>query len=207
MKAKEKISRADQAERRREALLCISLRLFSEKGFHGTSIRDIAREAGITEGLIYHYFQSKKDLLKAIVAASVDDSEVYQNSELLESAPIDQALWKIGVDVLERLRKKKEIFRLMLAEAGLFERDGDHFFPKLVYENRMIRLGDFLKRRMARGEIRKTEPVLLARQFTGSLVAFFIFQEILQGKKVAPVESGDFLKGLVEVFMNGIKRA
>jgi AcrR family transcriptional regulator len=207
MKIKAKISRADQAEQRRCALLHISLRLFSEKGFHATSIRDIAKAAGITEGLIYHYFRSKKDLLKAIVEESSADPEGFQDLNALELRPVDQALWEIGVHVLKTLRKRKEIFKLMLAEAGLFERNGDHFFPKLIYENRMIRVGDFLKKRMERGEIRRMEPVLLARQFTGSLVAFFIFQEILQGEKITPVESGDFLKGLVEVFMKGVKRA
>lgn len=207
MKLKAKVSRADQAEQRRCALLSISLRLFSEKGFHATSIRDIARAAGITEGLIYHYFRSKKDLLKAIVQESVDDSDLEQDLGALEEKPAGEALWEIGMHVFKTLRRKKEIFRLMLAEAALFERNADHFFPKMIYEKRMIRVGDLLKKRMGQGELRTMEPVLLARQFTGSLVAFFIFREILQGEKITSVESCDFLKGLVEVFMNGVKRA
>ncbi|WDT80924.1 MAG: hypothetical protein MPW14_03860 [Candidatus Manganitrophus sp.] len=64
----------------------------------------------------------------------------------------------------------------MLAEARLFEKDKDYFIPKLIYENNMLRFGAFLKKRMERGEIREMEPVLLARQFSGSLVAFFYFK-------------------------------
>jgi AcrR family transcriptional regulator len=52
---------------RREDILRASLQLFADKGFHGTSMRDIAREAHITEGLIYHYFASKRDLFRAII--------------------------------------------------------------------------------------------------------------------------------------------
>src|SRR5918999_1164013 len=52
---------------RREEILQASLHLFAEKGFHGTSMRDIARSADITEGLIYHYFASKRDLFRAII--------------------------------------------------------------------------------------------------------------------------------------------
>ena len=200
------MSRADRAERRREELLQISLRLFSERGFEGTSIRDIAREAGITEGLIYHYFQSKKDLLKTVVEESVSDPEAFQDFlDRLESLPIRQALSEIGRRLLETLREKKEIFRLMLAESRLFEQNDDHFYPKLIYEGKMIRVGAFLKKRMERGEIREMKPVLLARQFTGSLVAFFIFQEILQGKMVADVTDADFLNSWVDVFVNGAR--
>ncbi len=92
----------------------------------------------------------------------------------------------------------------MLAEARLFEKEADYFIPKLIYENNMTRLGGFLKARMKRGEIRPMEPVILARQFTGSLVAFFIFQEILLGKVVTDVPGELFLKNLVDVFLNGI---
>ena len=47
-----KISRSDQAEKRRKELLEVSLRLFSDNGFDATSIREIATTAGVTEGLI-----------------------------------------------------------------------------------------------------------------------------------------------------------
>src|SRR3989442_1797035 len=59
-------ARRHQAEERREQILDAALRVFSEKGFAGASIRDIAREAGITEGLIYHYFESKDQLTEAV---------------------------------------------------------------------------------------------------------------------------------------------
>ncbi len=52
METKRKISRADQAEQRKKDLLKVGLRLFSEDGFHVTSIRDIVKVAGVTEGII-----------------------------------------------------------------------------------------------------------------------------------------------------------
>lgn len=205
MEPKRKISRADQAERRKKELMEISLRLFSENGFDATSIRDIARAAGVTEGLIYHYFLGKKDLLRAIVESSVLEDRLYRYLVESENLPIREVFLRVGKHILESLREKKDIFRLMLAEARLFEKDNDYFIPKLIYQNSMVRFGAFLKERMKRGEIREAEPILLARQFTGSLVAFFIFQEILLGKAVTDVPGEHFLKGLVDVFMNGIK--
>ncbi|MDC4224197.1 MAG: TetR/AcrR family transcriptional regulator [Candidatus Manganitrophus sp.] len=206
MEIKPQTSRSDKAERRRKELLEVSLRLFSANGYDATSIRDIAKEAGITEGLIYHYFQGKKDLLKAIVQESVCDGVVFEQIAQIESLPIEEAVLKIGAHLLENLRNRKEIFKLMLAESRLFEKDNDYFIPKLIYENNMLRFGAFLKERMDRGEIREMEPVLLARQFSGSLVAFFLFQEILFGKTVTDVPAEHFLKCLIDVFLCGIKK-
>jgi AcrR family transcriptional regulator len=49
------------------ALRSAALRLFADKGFHGTSIRDIATLAGVSSSLLYHYARSKRDILKQIM--------------------------------------------------------------------------------------------------------------------------------------------
>jgi len=52
---------------RREKILYVSLHLFAEKGFHATSISQIARKAKISKGLMYNYFESKEKLLEEII--------------------------------------------------------------------------------------------------------------------------------------------
>jgi AcrR family transcriptional regulator len=54
-------------EQRRKEILEISLRLFANKGYESTSIAQISKEAGISKGLIYNYFDSKEDVLKSLV--------------------------------------------------------------------------------------------------------------------------------------------
>src|SRR5260370_31447339 len=54
-------------EDRREQIIDAAMRVFSQKGFTRATNKDIAREAGITPGLIYYYFESKEALLKAIM--------------------------------------------------------------------------------------------------------------------------------------------
>src|SRR5713226_8073515 len=54
-------------EDRREQIIDAAMRVFSQKGFSRATNKDIAREAGITPGLIYHYFESKEAVLKAII--------------------------------------------------------------------------------------------------------------------------------------------
>ncbi|QYO63930.1 TetR/AcrR family transcriptional regulator [Leptolyngbya sp. 7M] len=56
-----------------ERILATSLRLFCEKGYYATSIEDIAKQAQISKGLLYHYFRSKEEVLSALVDRRIDD--------------------------------------------------------------------------------------------------------------------------------------
>src|SRR3979490_1719394 len=66
--------RADYAARalgertidRRRALLDAAVRVFARKGFHASRVGDIAEEAGVAHGLLYHYFRSKEEVLDTI---------------------------------------------------------------------------------------------------------------------------------------------
>lgn len=60
-------SRQQQAEETKARLIDSALKVFSAKGFSASTTKDIAREAGVTDGLIYHYFKSKQDLIGAIL--------------------------------------------------------------------------------------------------------------------------------------------
>jgi len=52
-------------EQRRKQILDVALEMFDEKGFANTRVSDIAETAGISKGLVYHYFSTKLDILKA----------------------------------------------------------------------------------------------------------------------------------------------
>lgn len=66
--AKSSLSQAQGADTRQE-LVNAALHLFAEKGYDGASIRDIARRAGVTEALVYHYFRSKEHLFEEVIKA------------------------------------------------------------------------------------------------------------------------------------------
>lgn len=53
----------NQVEDKRSAILDATLRLISKNGFHGTAMAKVATEAGVSAGIIYHYFESKDDLM------------------------------------------------------------------------------------------------------------------------------------------------
>ena len=60
---------------RREEILEAALEEFSRKGYSGTKISDIVKRAGISQGLIYHYYKSKDELYLAVIEKSRDSAK------------------------------------------------------------------------------------------------------------------------------------
>jgi TetR/AcrR family transcriptional regulator, fatty acid metabolism regulator protein len=58
--------RTSAAEEKRRLILDAAVRVFARKGFHASRVGDIAEEAGVAHGLLYHYFDSKDEVLEAI---------------------------------------------------------------------------------------------------------------------------------------------
>src|SRR4029077_6351330 len=58
--------RSTGAEEKRRLILDAAVRVFAHKGFHTSRVGDIAEEAGVAHGLLYHYFSSKDELLETI---------------------------------------------------------------------------------------------------------------------------------------------
>lgn len=60
------IDRSIASEDKRKRILDAAIRVFAEHGYHGSRVADIAEDAGVAHGLLYHYFASKDDVLKTI---------------------------------------------------------------------------------------------------------------------------------------------
>lgn len=67
-------------------ILAAAFRLMSFNGYESTSISQIAKEAGISKGLMYNYFSSKEELLKALINRTMNDDEIM--SEVITEDPI-----------------------------------------------------------------------------------------------------------------------
>lgn len=78
-----------------ESLLAVAVRLFNERGYHGTSMEDLARKLGITKSAIYHHVPSKEELLRLAVDRALDG--------LFAAATKSDAIHGRAVDRLEHL--------------------------------------------------------------------------------------------------------
>jgi AcrR family transcriptional regulator len=185
---------------RREDILRASLHLFAEKGFHGTSMRDIAREADITEGLIYHYFASKRDLFRAIIEEHSFLPLLRTLPDLAGQLDLRALLIVLARGFFDVLRQNTELVRLLLQEVQVFPEEKEAFFADAVGES-ISELAQVLETRMNSRARSQVDPQVASRLFFNSLLAFFVEQEILGGKHLLPADEGVYVEHVVDMFV------
>src|SRR5688572_8829474 len=97
----------------RQQILDASLRLFSERGFARTTVRDIARQAGITDAAIYYHFESKRELLEALVEERGFLTSL-QNLERVEAElPLPEMLLWMSAGAVNLMDANRDFLRLI----------------------------------------------------------------------------------------------
>lgn len=89
-----RLSRAEQTERNRAALLASARRVFLERGYHGASVDQIADAAGFSTGVVYSQFGGKADLFLALLEARISERAA-GNARTVEGLAGDAGLSKL----------------------------------------------------------------------------------------------------------------
>jgi AcrR family transcriptional regulator len=95
------VSRTERRRQTREELVGAADRLFTEQGFHATSLDQIAAAAGYTKGAVYSNFESKEDLFFAVYERRVEDG-VAMAERVLEERGAREGLRELGNAAVER---------------------------------------------------------------------------------------------------------
>ncbi|HEY2741523.1 MAG TPA: TetR/AcrR family transcriptional regulator [Gaiellaceae bacterium] len=194
--------KSSAVEDKRRQLLDAAVRVFARKGFHASRVGDIAEEAGVAHGLLYHYFESKDEVLQAVfqenwclLVARIESVE-----ETDEPAP-DQ-LRHISAIVLRTWLHLPDVVRVVIQEFGrspeLAERLGELTLP-------IDALQRVIARGVENGEFRKDiDPTFAATVVYGSI------DELLTGWVLGrlPSSEEDVAKAeqtLVEVTLRGLQ--
>jgi AcrR family transcriptional regulator len=112
---------------RRAELLAIAARLFAEKGFKNTTVRDIADAAGILSGSLYHHFDSKESMVDEILSSFQE--ELFGEYDALLAADLDprekiERAVRISFEAIDRRGHAVAIFQNDADYLGGFERFG-----------------------------------------------------------------------------------
>src|SRR6188472_3276939 len=104
------IDRSIAQEEKRNQILEAAVRVFASKGYHTARVGDIAKEAGVAHGLLYHYFSSKEEVLHTVfrdnwgrlVAAfeAIDEGDDPPSKQLDAIAKILLRTWRYGPDLV-----------------------------------------------------------------------------------------------------------
>ncbi len=99
---------------RRQELTDAAYKVVRKKGYYNFTIKDIAREAGLSTGLVHHYFKSKEDLLHTLLKQMNDNLKLVLDRELLKSQDPAEKL-EIFIDqALTLLDREKSYFHVLI---------------------------------------------------------------------------------------------
>lgn len=102
----------------RSKLMGAATEVFSEKGFDGSRVDEIAARAGVNKAMLYYYFESKSKLLEEIVKKYVDESIKLKKSILKYMDAYDQNQVDIAISKMyDFLESKQDILRIIIIES------------------------------------------------------------------------------------------
>ncbi|HEX5415216.1 MAG TPA: TetR/AcrR family transcriptional regulator [Chloroflexota bacterium] len=195
-----------QAAARREQLLKVARDLFAERGYRGTSVRDIARAVGVNEGLLYHYFANKSELFAAVLAQYAPFETGAAVLESAENRAVGEVLGGLGRRILAQMREQRLFVATILSEGSTDPVLG-RILGELLRSTR-ARIAEFLARRQIRGEVdRRVDVEAAAQAFVGGLL-FETFSTILSPEPASHAKSDpEIVDHLVAVLLAGISAA
>lgn len=156
----------------RQQILDASLRLFSERGFARTTVRDIARQAGITDAAIYYHFGSKRELLDALVEERGFVHSLQNLERLTADLPLAETIIWMARGAINIMDDNRDFLRLIIME-GL---GGDD--SALEQYRRLIDLWEkaltvVLGRYVAKGDLASEGVPTLARHIIYTILMAF----------------------------------
>jgi len=193
-------SRKIQAEERRLQIMETALKVFADKGFKSASIKDIAEAAGISQGLMYHYFKNKEDLLAATIKQYSFIEELKGILTARDDQPASQVLMETANKFLSTLERRKALVRILIHDVA-FDPELSDVWSVMFHEGVGL-LKKFIDSRISRAELKPNNTEITARFMLSSVVMYHITRDIFKGSRVTHEE---YIKGILDTLMKGIE--
>jgi AcrR family transcriptional regulator len=193
------------AQERRAAILDAAVKLFAERGFRGTTTRELASAVGVTEPVLYEHFRTKRDLYTAIIDAKSQQG-VGVLSELArryEDQQDDRGFFTALAQLILRWHRTDTAFVRLL----LFSALEGHELKDLFYERQSCAgievVAGYLRRRIETGAFRNIDPRLAGLAFMG-MVAHYSINRLLFQTGDANGEPDEVVATMVDIFLHGL---
>jgi TetR/AcrR family transcriptional regulator, fatty acid metabolism regulator protein len=170
-------------EEKRRLILAAAVKVFARKGYHTCRVGDIAEEAGVAHGLLYHYFSSKDELLETIFRETWAELLEAMRSVGESDAPAAEQLRRVGAILLRSWRRDPELVTVLVREVV---RSGDLGSRVVERDEALEAIERIVAQGQARGEFREElDPQLV------SLIVYGALKEILTGWVLGRLPDGD----------------
>jgi AcrR family transcriptional regulator len=190
---------------RRKELLTAALDLFAKQGFRGTTTKEIARRAGISEALLFRHFPSKEVLYWSVLQEQCEVRRGRASLDaLLQSESSDADLFAaIAEDLLTRNFADSRLYRLLLFSA-LEDHQLSHRFFTTYISQYYEAVATHIRGRIKEGRFRKTDPLLAARLFIGMALHYFLVEQLFKGTRQQDIDIKKISRTATEIWLEGM---
>ncbi len=191
---------------RKSAIVETAIRLFAEKGFRGTTTREIAAACGVSEPVLYQHFATKRDLFNAIIdRQSQKDSGPFEEKlqPFLDKDDDRGFLTALGGEMLNWHNLDPGCMRLLLFSAL----EGSELTEMFVERHARVfleKISGYLARRMDEGGLRKMNPDLAARAFFGMIGNYAMDRNIFH-MRIGEVPDAEVVETMVGIYLRGMQ--
>ncbi|WP_224367189.1 TetR/AcrR family transcriptional regulator [Hyalangium versicolor] len=157
---------------RRHTILRAAINVFASKGYHGCRIADVAREAGVAYGLVYHYFKNKDELLETVFDTGWSGFVSRVKAVVQGEGSLEQKVRGITDVAFEAYRVDPRAVKVLILEIA--RSPGGRVNRQTAFMDAIRLCSDMLTKAHADGELRpEVDPVLAATLFFGNIEMAF----------------------------------
>ena len=202
-----------KGDERREQILRTAVSLFSQRGFKGTTTKEIARVAGVSEAMVFRHFENKDALYGAILDTKGCQDGVHrfpwEENEVLKTA-IEQkddfaVFYNIAFDALKKHQSDEGFMRLLFYSALEEHELAERFFHEFIEKIYQF-IGSYIEERQRDGAFREMNPRIAVRAWLGMLIHHSLNNILWDKKRILldiPTEEAAF--NFAQILLGGIK--
>jgi AcrR family transcriptional regulator len=198
-------------EERREQILRVAMSLFSNHGFRGTTTKQIAHAAGVSEAMVFRHFATKEDLYAAILDHKACTGGGSFEPEVVAADAIRQkddrrVFESLALGALNYHDADPEFQRLLLHSALEKHKLAQMFFDEFVLKVYQF-LGGYIRERQKDGAFINVDPAIIVRCFIGMVMHHSLNNNLWDPKRrLLNISNEAAAKQFTDILLNGIKR-
>lgn len=184
---------------KKQCITDAAIKLISEKGYHGATTALIAKEAGVSQGIIFHYFKSKEELFFSLLK---EKSKIFIQEIKKSIVNEKKALKKIEIVILtyvQVVKKEEKFYEILIRQAKGSGLDFEKINKYGLMECFTL-IGSIIKEGIEQGVLRKIDVEVAATCLFG-MMEFNILRWMVFSKKYSLEESA---KQVLNIFLQGI---
>lgn len=196
------------AEDRRLQLLRVAVGLFSQRGFEGTTTKEIAHAAGVSEAMVFRHYATKQELYSAILDHKACSGDAMNPEQMVADAlkqKDDRAVFEqLALGALNHHEGDPEFQRLLLHAALEGHELAEMFFEKFIRRVYEL-LGGYITERQRDGAMVGIDPAIVVRSFIGMIIHHSLNNNLWDpNRRLLKISNQDAARHFTEILLHGI---